>query len=55
MINGLNINAFYMNDLRDYWPTFGIPVYLIKLLSCNYEQVNEIDKSLLRSCDVCRL
>lgn len=42
MINGLNINAFYMNDIRDYWPTFGTLAYLIKLLSCNYEQVNEL-------------
>lgn len=36
------LNAFYMNDIRDYWFASGTPTYLIKLLRHNHEQMNEL-------------
>ena len=36
------LNAFYMNDIRDYWFASGTPTYLVKLLRHNHEQMNEL-------------
>lgn len=36
------LNAFDMNDIRDYWFASGTPTYLIKLLRHNHEQMNEL-------------
>lgn len=36
------LNAFFMNDIRDYWFASGTPTYLVKLLRHNHEQMNEL-------------
>ena len=36
------LNAFDMNDIRDYWFASGTPTYLIKLLRHNHEQMDEL-------------
>ena len=36
------LNAFDMNDIRDYWFASGTPTYLIKLLQHNHERMNEL-------------
>ena len=36
------LNAFDMNELRDYWFATGTPTYLIRLLQHSREQMNEL-------------
>ena len=36
------LNAFRMNEIRDYWFATGTPTYLIRLLQHSREQMNEL-------------
>ena len=36
------LNAFDMNEIRDYWFATGTPTYLIRLLQHSHEQMNEL-------------
>lgn len=36
------LNAFQMNEIRDYWFATGTPSYLIRLLQHNHEHINEL-------------
>lgn len=36
------LNAFRMNEIRDYWFSTGTPTYLIRLLQHSHEQMNEL-------------
>lgn len=36
------LNAFEMNDIRDYWFASGTPSYLMRLLQHNNEHINEL-------------
>lgn len=36
------LNAFDMNEIRDYWFSTGTPTYLVRLLQHSHEQMNEL-------------
>jgi len=36
------LNAFQMNEIRDYWFATGTPSYLVRLLQHNHEHINEL-------------